>query len=114
MCDLFAQVLGLPRVGVDGDFFDLGGHSLLATRLIAQIRAAFGVELELRALFEGPTPAAVAALLDTAAPGRLALTVRRATRGHAAVLRPAQAVVHPQDGGAERHLQHPAGPATEW
>ncbi|MFD4028934.1 amino acid adenylation domain-containing protein, partial [Streptomyces sp. NPDC058576] len=77
VCDLFAQVLGLPRAGVDDDFFDLGGHSLLATRLIAQIRAAFGVELELRALFEGPTPAAVAGLLDTAAPGRLALTVRR-------------------------------------
>ncbi|MBL1087738.1 non-ribosomal peptide synthetase, partial [Streptomyces actinomycinicus] len=76
VCDLFAQVLGLPRVGVDDGFFDLGGHSLLATRLIAQIRAAFGVELELRALFEGPTPAAVAALLDTAGPGRLALTVR--------------------------------------
>ncbi|MBO7936061.1 amino acid adenylation domain-containing protein [Streptomyces sp. S9] len=76
VCDLFAQVLGLPRVGVDDDFFDLGGHSLLATRLIAQIRAAFGVELELRALFEGPAPAAVAALLDTAGPGRLALTVR--------------------------------------
>ncbi|WP_272923276.1 amino acid adenylation domain-containing protein, partial [Streptomyces sp. SID5606] len=76
-CDLFAQVLGLPRVGVDDDFFDLGGHSLLATRLIAQIRVTFGVELELRALFEGPTPAAVAELLDTAAPGRLALSVRR-------------------------------------
>ncbi|WP_312038478.1 non-ribosomal peptide synthetase, partial [Streptomyces galbus] len=76
VCDLFAQVLGLPRAGVDDDFFDLGGHSLLATRLIAQIRAAFGVELELRALFEGPTPAAVALLLDTAAPGRLALTAR--------------------------------------
>ncbi|MYV99667.1 amino acid adenylation domain-containing protein, partial [Streptomyces sp. SID3343] len=76
VCDLFAQVLGLPRVGVDDGFFELGGHSLLATRLIAQVRAVFGVELELRFLFEGPTPAAVAARLDTAGPGRLALTVR--------------------------------------
>nr|WP_271413605.1 non-ribosomal peptide synthetase [Streptomyces lienomycini] len=76
VCDLFAQVLGVPRVGADDNFFSLGGHSLLATRLSASVRATFGVELALRTLFENPTPAAVAVHLDTAAPSRLRLERR--------------------------------------
>ncbi|MFD0201595.1 MULTISPECIES: non-ribosomal peptide synthetase [Saccharothrix] len=63
LAGLWAEVLGVPEVGVHDDFFALGGHSLLAAKVLARVRAAFGVAVPIGRMFAAPTVAGVAAAL---------------------------------------------------
>ena len=63
---IFQEVLGAPRVGVDDHFFELGGHSLLGMQVLSRVRQRWGVELPVRAVFQAPTVATLAARIDAA------------------------------------------------
>ncbi len=95
LCKLFAETLGLPRVGIDDSFFELGGHSLLASGLITRVRTAFGIDLPIRRLFENPTVAGLAARLDAGPEGSdLDVLLPLRTTGS----RPPLFCVHPASG----------------
>jgi acyl-coenzyme A synthetase/AMP-(fatty) acid ligase/acyl carrier protein len=67
LAEMWAELLGVERVGVDDNFFDLGGHSLLATQVVSRVRAVFGVDLPLASVFDRPTVAAIAVIVGSGA-----------------------------------------------
>ncbi|MCB0943862.1 MAG: AMP-binding protein, partial [Mycobacterium sp.] len=72
LAGIYAQVLGLERVGVDDSFFDLGGDSLSAMRLVTAVNAAVGAGLSVRAVFESPTVAGLGGWIRSHAGRRVA------------------------------------------
>jgi amino acid adenylation domain-containing protein len=73
IADIWANVLGLPRVSLHDNFFELGGHSLLATQVMVRAQKAMNIELPLSALFENPTVAMLATYIDSSAPENMVL-----------------------------------------
>ncbi|MFF7633471.1 amino acid adenylation domain-containing protein [Kitasatospora sp. NPDC008050] len=94
LCELFAEVLGVPRVTIDDSFFALGGHSLLVPRVISGIRRRLGVELAVRTLFERQSVAALLAAVDGTAEDGTAGGPTPAQLAADAVLDPAITVRH--------------------
>ncbi|NCR76516.1 MAG: amino acid adenylation domain-containing protein [Microcystis aeruginosa K13-06] len=66
LAGIWAEVLGVDRVGVQDNFFELGGHSLLATQVISRVRDVFAVDLSLYSLFEAPTISSLGERIEAA------------------------------------------------
>ncbi|MDJ0838635.1 MAG: amino acid adenylation domain-containing protein [Acidobacteriota bacterium] len=64
LAEIWKDLLGLEQVGVTDNFFEIGGHSLLATRVITAVRTRFNCDLPLENLFQEPTIAHLAELID--------------------------------------------------
>ncbi|MFB9913675.1 phosphopantetheine-binding protein, partial [Rhizobium paknamense] len=64
LASLFAEVLGVERVGIDDNFFDMGGHSLLALQLQHKLKRSMGIDVALRKVFEFPTVSMLSEQMD--------------------------------------------------
>ena len=113
LAGIYAQVLGLERVGVDDSFFDLGGDSLSAMRVIAAINTGLDAGVSVRALFEAPTVAQLAPRIGERRGWAGAGGGGCAARGGAVVVCPVPVVVYRAVAGALTDLQHGGGVAAE-
>ena len=66
ICDIIAELIGVPAVGLADNFLELGGHSLHALELVSRLRARFDVELSVPDVFRASTIAAIAAVIEWA------------------------------------------------
>jgi natural product biosynthesis luciferase-like monooxygenase protein/amino acid adenylation domain-containing protein len=105
IASLMQELLGVPQVGALDDFFDLGGHSLLAMRLVARLRATFGVELAVSAVFEHATVERLASAVQSA-------KGRPASTRPPLVPRPVGAPVVPSFAQQRLWLLHQMDPAS--
>jgi len=69
VAEIWADVLGLDRVGTEDNFFEVGGHSLLATQVISRLRQTFRVEVSLLSFFETPTVVGLSKTIEAAMRG---------------------------------------------
>ncbi|MDN5635718.1 MAG: thioesterase domain-containing protein, partial [Brevibacterium sp.] len=95
---IFAEVLTLPRVGVDESFFELGGHSFLARPLIAAVNDALGAELSVQSLFRSPTVEQLVADADEGATDSIGDSLQRLLPLRTAGAKPPLFAVHPATG----------------
>ena len=64
IAELWQELFGIDRIGVDDNFFELGGHSLMATQVLVRLQECFGIDLPARIIFETHTIAELASQLE--------------------------------------------------
>jgi len=81
LSQIWAEVLGVERVGVFDNFFELGGHSLLATQVISRAKKKFDSTLALRSIFEEPTVAGLTSVIMRSQEQQKVEAITKAKRG---------------------------------
>ena len=114
LAGIYAQVLGLERVGVDDSFFDLGGDSLSAMRVIAAINTSLDASLAVRALFDAPTVAQLATGIGGEAGRRKPLVAGRRPAVMPLSFAQSRLWFLDQLQGPVPGLQHSDHPSAQW